>query len=330
MKQMLCALLVGLSLLLFSGVGLCVPTRVFAQGQVLGIHLLSPSELPQAQKLLDTKDNTIHFVTVPFTYDDLNYKDRWQKFLREAHDAHIKPLLRLTTRFENGSWVVPDRSDVMRFATFLTSLTWYDDDLTVILFNEPNHANEWGGNIDPAGYGAIADFALDWFKTESKKYVVLPAGIDLAATNGGGTVEAFLYWKQVFVSSPDLLEKLDGWTSHSYPNPGFVADPWKTDKKSLRGYEHELDFLSQYTKKELPVYITETGWNHDELSDYEVQRYYQTAYKNIWNHDPRIKAVTPFLLQGAPGTFAPFSFLDATGRPTKAYEVYRGLVSATP
>lgn len=297
-----------------------------AKAQVLGIHLLNPSELSSAEKLLSTKDGAIHYVTVPFTFDDMNYKSRWEAFFREARNANLRPLLRLTTRFENGAWVVPTRADVMRVSAFLTSIEWHADDLTVILWNEPNHANEWGGKIDPTSYAEVADFAVDWFKTESKNYVVLPAGIDLAAPNSSDTMEAFEFWKQVFNAAPDLLEKFDGWTSHSYPNPGFSSDPWKTDKMSLRGYQHELIFLSQFSKKQFPVYITETGWNHNSLSAWEVQNYYQIAFKNIWNSDPRIKAVTPFLLQGAPGTFAPFSFLDAFGNPTKAYAAYQDIL----
>lgn len=302
------------------------PMKVQAQADILGIHLLSPSEISAARDLLSTKDGGVHYVTVPFTFDDLNHRDRWQAFLRDAKTANLKPLLRLTTRFEAGSWVVPTRSDIMKMAKFLSSLDWQTDELPIILFNEPNHAKEWGGRLDPEEYARISEFAIDWFKTEPKKYLLLPAGLDLAAPTGKETLEAFSYWQRALTEVPQLFEKLDGWTSHSYPNPGFVSDPWKTDKRSLRGYQHELTFISRYTSKQLPVYITETGWNNEAFSVKQMQWYYQVAYKNIWNSDPRIKAVTPFLLQGAPGTFAPFSFLDALGKPTKAYAAYQNIL----
>jgi len=303
------------------------PLRVMAQGQVLGIHLLSPGEVSEAQKLLTTPDNSPHYVTIPLTFDDLNYPQRWQAFLDQAHDAHLEPLIRLTTRFENGSWVVPTQADIIHYATFLSSLNWKDDHLTLILFNEPNHADEWGGHLDPQGYANLVNFTLDWFKTEPHTYVLLPAGADLAATNTSTTMDAFSFWKQAFAAAPDMLEKFDGWTSHSYPNPGFANDPWETDAKSLRGYQHELTFLATYTKKDFPVYITETGWNTDTLSVHKLQQYYQVAYSQIWSKDPRIQAVTPFVLQGAPGAFAPFSFLDAKGNPTASYDVYKNLLS---
>lgn len=300
---------------------------VKAQGEVLGIHLLSPSEIESASKLLSTKDNSDHYVTVPLGFADLNDSGSWQKFFDQAHDLHLKPIVRLTTRFEGSAWVVPNRADIMKFTKFLSALDWHSDGLPVVLFNEPNHANEWGGHIDPVAYANLVDFAADWLKTEPKKYVVLPAGMDLAASNGGETIEAFNYLKQALTANPDWLDKLDGWTSHSYPNPGFSSSPWKTDKSSLRGYQHELSFLAQYSKKYFPVYITETGWNNSGLSNFKVRQYYKEAYSDIWSKDARIVAVTPFLLQGAPGTFAPFSFLDKDGNPTIAYETYRQLLS---
>lgn len=312
-------------LLLFPLLG-AFATPAKAQADVLGIHLLSPGEIASAQRLLDTKDGATHYVTVPLTFDDLNHKDRWQAFFRDAHSARLIPLIRLTTRFEAGNWVVPDRSDVMKMAAFLSDLDWNTDELTIIIYNEPNHALEWGGRLDPEGYAKITEFTVDWFKTEPKKYVVLPAGLDLAAPNSKDTLEAFAFWTRAEKAVPGLFDKFDGWTSHSYPNPGFASNPWKTDKKSLRGYQHELIFLSRFTKKQFPVYITETGWNHNAISGRDVGRYYLAAYKNIWNSDPRIKAVTPFLLQGAPGTFAPFSFLDALGKPTKAYAAYQEIL----
>lgn len=299
---------------------------VFAEGKVLGIHLLSPGEIGVAQKLLTTTDEASHYVTIPLTFDDLNHKERWQNFFRDASSARIIPLIRLATRFEDGAWVIPDRSDIIKMSKFLTSLDWHAPTLTIILFNEPNHGKEWGGKLDPEGFSQICEFAADWFATESKTYVVLPAGMDLAASNTGDTMEAFTYLRRVFAHSPELLDKLDGWTSHSYPNPGFTSDPWKTDKNSLRGYQHELAFLKDYSDKEFPVYITETGWDQRGISQKKVREYYQVAYRDIWSSDSRIKAVTPFLLQGAPGTFAPFSFLDEKGNPTSAYQVYQSLL----
>lgn len=299
---------------------------VSARGEVLGIHILSPGELDRAHELLENGDDKDKFVTVPLTLADLEKPKDWQHFFDECHRLKVRPLIRLTTRFEDGSWAVPTRVDIMAYTHFLKKLEWHRPELTVILFNEPNHTREWGGRTDPAGFAAISEFAARWFQTEEKEFTVLPAAMDLAADGRNGTMEAFAYWQTALSERPGLLDHFDGWNSHSYPNPAFAAAPSKTGKNSLRGYENELAFIKKYTNKELPVYITETGWNQELLSDLKVRRYFSQAFEQIWSKDTRIVAVTPFVLQGAPGTFAPFSFLDAQGKPTIAYEAYKSLL----
>lgn len=302
-------------------------TPAMAKGEVLGIHILAPGEIERANKLLDHGDDKDKFVTVPLTLGDLNKKTEWQHFFDEAQSLKMHPIIRYTTRFENGAWTIPTRADVVAMTTFLSSLEWHRPELTVILFNEPNHASEWGGTIDPEGFASLSLFATQWLATEPKTYTILPAAMDLAADGNKNTMEAFAYWTRVLTAEPTLLDHFTGWNSHSYPNPAFSASPDRTGKNSLRGYETELAFAKKYTTKDFPVYITETGWNQDLLTNQRLKTYFTKAYENIWSSDKRIVAVTPFLLQGAPGTFAPFSFLDKDGKPTMAYEVYQQILS---
>lgn len=325
MKKYIVLLLASLLFLTFSSrMGV---TLAMAKGEVLGIHILSPGEIGRANELLSHGDDKDKFITVPLTLADLQRPQDWQHFFDEAHSLKIRPIIRFTTRFENGSWTVPTRIDVIRMSSFLTGLDWHRPELTVILFNEPNHANEWGGSINPEEFARLSAFSAQWLATESKDYTILPAAMDLAADGKNGTMEAFTYWDRALAQEPELLSYFEGWNSHSYPNPGFAASPDKTGKNSLRGYENELAFIKKYTPKEFQVYITETGWNQDVLSNARLRTYFTRAYEKIWSQDHRIVAVTPFLLQGAPGTFAPFSFLDKDGKPTMAYEVYQEILA---
>lgn len=309
--------------------GAVIPTSVFARGEILGIHILSPAELEKADELLARNDDKDQFVTVPLTLSDLEKKDAWQQFFDRAHERRLRPIIRFSTTFENGSWKKPTRADVVHMTTFLSSLSWHRPDMTVVLFNEPNHAKEWNGVIHPQEFADMSVFASRWLKTERKNYIVLPAGLDLAAPNGKETMEAFTYWDHVFAHAPNFLDHFDGWTSHSYPNPGFSSSPQRTDKMSLRGYQHELAYIRKYTDRELPVYITETGWSTAGIREKNLYAYYKTAFESIWRNDERVVAVTPFLLQGAPGIFTPFSFLDKDGRPTVAYDAYRAVLAGT-
>jgi len=297
-------------------------------GEVLGIHVLHPGELPKAARLLKTDKNKDlwQYVTIPLALEDVKKQEEWQQFFDQAKELRLRPMVRLVTKFENGAWRAPTRKDIVDLISFLERLQWPDpDQQIVIVMNEPNHRAEWGGQIDPEGYADILAFAADWMRTSKQQFVVLPAGMDLAAPNGPTTMDAFVYLARALRAHPELLEKLDGWTSHSYPNPAFMGKATDTGRASIRGYQHELKFLARYTKKELPVYITETGWVDARTTARWLSAYYEYAAVNVWS-DPRVKAVTPFLLQGAPGPFENFSFYDADGRPTRHFEAYRRII----
>lgn len=116
----------------------------------------------------------------------------------------------------------------------------------------------------------------------------------------------------------NLFDYIDGWSSHSYPNPGFVGSPYDYGRKSIRGYEWELSLLKNLgVDKELPVFITETGWERkaksenlrvNNLEENIVANNYQIAFENIWGQDKRIMAVTPFVINYQSDPFLGFSW----------------------
>lgn len=306
---------------------LLAPTEAKAQGgQVLGVHILNPFELDDVSELLGVtqSENQWRYVTIPFTLDDLNKVDDWSQFFDKARRRRIIPLIRLSTRFENGSWKIPTRIEVVEMLEFLARQDWPTVDKHIIVFNEVNHANEWGGRLDPVGYTRIFRFASSWAHSQGKNFIVMPAALDLAASNGGQTMEAFNYLNQMYWADNEIFSYLDVWNSHSYPNPGFSSSPERIGQNSLRGFEHELDYLKNKTGRDYLVFITETGWRANSSTLPWLESYYSYALENIWS-DPRIIAVTPFLLHGSPGPFSSFSFIDQNGQPTAQY---RALQSA--
>jgi hypothetical protein len=291
------------------------------EGQVLGIHILHPYELDDAEKLVKpTAESTEQwsYVTIPLTLEDLDKKDEWQNFFNAAKEKKIIPLVRLTTRFENGSWAVPDRKDVTDQIKFLSKLEWPTDKKHIIVFNEVNHAKEWGGSISPEEYVDILHFTANWAHSEGKNYVVMPAAMDLAAPNGSATMEAFTYLDKMLTADAEAFHKIDVWNSHSYPNPGFSASPEGSAKNTLRGFTHELTYIREKTGRDLQVFITETGWVKNSQTIRWLERYYTYALENIWS-DPRVLGVTPFVLRGDPGPFSGFAFLDRNNKPTPHY-----------
>lgn len=306
---------------------LAAQTRPALAGEVLGIHILHPSELDDVLTLLRTDKNKEQwaYVTIVYTLEDINKHDEWQAFFNKCKEYKIIPIVRLVTRPEGDKWQVPTTKNIVDLAKGLSTLHWPNEERLIIVFNEPNHKKEWGGEVDPERYADVLQFTADWFHTDNKGYKILPAGLDLAAPNGSTTMEAFTFWKKALDYNPQLFEVLDDWNSHSYPNPAFSSSPTLKTQNSLRGFEHELTFVKKYTSKEFGVYITETGWVENASTSRWLAQYYTYASQHIWS-DPRVKAVTPFLLRGAPGPFAAFSFFDQNGNKTRQFEAYRRVV----
>ena len=287
----------------------------------IGMHVLTPEEFIQTANLFrdfrysGTKLEEL-YITIPFTLNDIDQLDRWQTAFNYAKKENIIPIVRLGTKIDTdiGGWKIPTRYDVVSLANALAQLDWPQSEKHLILFNEPNHAAEWGGQIDPSSFADMTNFTLDWLVTDQNNYVLLPAAMDLAASNTGETAEAFWYWEKVLAKQPQILEKFSGWNSHSYPNPAFMGSAQATGKNSLVGYRHELNFLAKYSAKDWPVYITETGWIN-KLPLWQLQNYYRYALKNVWS-DEKVVAVTPFVLAGSPGPFSGFSFISGNGEAT--------------
>ncbi|MEX0896101.1 MAG: glycosyl hydrolase [Patescibacteria group bacterium] len=289
---------------------------------VMGMHLMNVGELEEVKPLIShgSDEETWQYVTIPFILSDVEKADEWQEFFDDARELQIIPLVRLASRYDpdSDSWIVPTRRDITRQIEVLSALDWPTKHRHVMVFNEVNHAKEWENEIAPAEYAQVFLFTSQWLHSEQKNYVVLPAAMDLAAPNGPVTREAFAYLEEMRAAQPDVFEHMDAINSHSYPNPGFSSDPYRTGQNSLRGFEFEIAYFKEHTNKDFPVYITETGWEDNARTRYRLHEYYEYALENIWSHS-QVVAVTPFIFRGDPGPFSGFSFVKGDGTPTRQY-----------
>jgi hypothetical protein len=131
--------------------------------------------------------------------------------------------------------------------------------------------------------------------------------------------------EKMFRSQPELLDLIDGWTSHSYPNPGFSSSPYANAKNTMRGFEFELLKLKTMTGKLFPVYITETGWDQSAGVGRSLANYYKYTAASIWSN-PQVKAVTVFLLKGTDGPYAGFSLLNSDNTPTVQMRAFQAIM----
>lgn len=299
----------------------------------IGITILDPSELPAAAQLVNSSGGDWGYVTIPIQSGDQNLV-KWQQFMNACKKYHVIPIIRLATQddyFATQDWRTPDEDDILDFANFLNSLDWPTKNRYIIVYNEVNRADEWGGQADPATYAKLLSFAVTVFKSASPNFFIISAGLDNAAPDLGTTyINEYNYITQMNQAVPGIFNQIDGMASHSYPNPGFSQPPDSTSLMGVGSFIHERSLIESMSSKQLPVFITETGWSSTSVSpDTEVQ-YYDQTFKTIWNN-PDIVAITPFLLDAGAGPFEQFAFID-NGNKTKQYQYFYTMpkVKGTP
>lgn len=306
-------LLVGVLLLVRPIVAFYDPLS--APNNRFGIHIADLNDVADVAALVNSTGGDWGYITLVAPQTDHNTA-AWQRLFDQMRRLHLIPIVRLATKLEGSSWAKPKKEDIRDWVNFLTSLNWPVENRYVVLFNEPNHAKEWGNIIDPEGYADILLSFAKAFKEANEDFFILPAGLDASAATNGDSLDEAEFLRRMIAAKPELLALIDGWTSHSYPNPGFSGSPYSWGRGTLSTFSWELDYLRQLgLKKDLPVFITETGWVHSEgkfwqprlLRPEAVGANLQVAAATVWQ-DARIAAITPFVFNYQDYPFDRFSF----------------------
>ncbi len=306
---------------------LSVPNNKF------GIHIISatPDESSPAATLVNTNGDW-GYVTFLIESKDRN-ENKWQEFFNDLRRRHLIPIVRLATKPVNEHWERPYEKEYEAWADFLDRLNWPVKNRYVVIYNEPNHAKEWGNFTDPKNYAQVLDQTVTALKNKNQDFFVLNAGLDQAAPHQPPQYyDEELFLKEMEKTVPGIFNKLDGWVSHSYPNPAFVGSPEASGRGTVSGWMWELQVLKRLgLTKNLPVFITETGWKHSEGLDFDptlpnsdvVASYFERAFLNAWGTG-MIVAVTPFLLDYRETPFDHFSFKKPFGEYYPQYERIQG------
>lgn len=306
------------------------PQKTFAASDPLdrpnnrfGIHILSEHDLEAAAEMVNGNGGAWGYVTLVIREDE-RHLGRWNQVFRDMRRLKLIPIIRIATSNQDGIWKKPDRDQAEDWALFLNQLPWPTKNRYVILFNEPNHAKEWGGEVNPQEYTEISRQYWEQLKRASTDFFVLPAGLDVAAPDSGSTMSAARFWQKMYSADSLIFTIFDGYNSHSYPNPGFCGKPNDSGKTSIRSFEWEIDYLSKYhLLSDSPIFITETGWGCS-LTEEKLTQFYKTAFENIWTNN-KIVAITPFLLNYNQYPFKNFSWLREDGSKTEYYKLVENL-----
>lgn len=306
-------------LLIFS---LFFNSPILASSNIFGLHLSHTEDIHSASSVINSQNGDWGWATIVITLDRLD-KKTWQDFFDHCRKYHIIPIVRLATIGEGENWKVPEYSDIDHLVSFLDSLNWPTKQQHIILFNEINHGSEWGGKIDIKDFTEKSNYAAKKLKATNSNFFILSTGLDLAAPEKPPKFKsAENVYKEIIEIKPDYFDNIDGLASHSYPNHGFIGTPKDTGRNSIKGYLWELDLLKKLgVEKELPVYITETGWPHKEgikkqnnfYTTKTTSKFLSESFLEIWSKDKQIKAVTPFIYNYFQEPFDHFSWLNEKG-----------------
>lgn len=329
-----------LSLILF--IVLFNPTEVLAienplstSNNIFGIHILDENDLENAAELVNSSGGDWGYVTFVIRKDERDTA-RWQKVFDKMRRLHLIPIVRIATRQQNGGWEKPSFDEIDGWVSFLNELNWVVKNRYIVVGNEPNHAKEWGREVSPEEYAEYLFNLSRRLKETSDDFFILPAGFDASAPNGQDSMSEEQFLRKMISKNSNIFDYVDGWTSHSYPNPEFSGSSKASGRGTVRTFEWELQLLESLgIEKDLQVFVTETGWAHNMESNFNgykdpnsISTQLKNAFQDAWG-DERIVAVTPFILRYQE---EPFNIFSWTKRDGRFYDFYYEIqsVNKTP
>lgn len=289
------------------------PTSV--ENNRYGIHIFSEKDLNDAERLVNSTGGDWGYVTFVITELERDH-DRWQKVFDEMRRRHLIPIVRLATKAGGEVWEKPKEEEINNWIAFLNSLNWVIENRYVIISNEPNHAGEWGGSVNPQEYASYLREFSQKLKSASPDFFVLPAGLDASAINSQSSMEESAFIRGMIRAVPDVFDNIDGWVSHSYPDSGYFG---------TATFQWETDYLKKLgVTKDYPIFITETGWSNTKFGEDQIAINLQNSLQNSWN-SPNIVAITPFILSYPQAPFAQFSWQKSDGTYYKFFQTVQGI-----
>jgi len=301
---------------------------LWGQNNKFGIYIYAENEtfFEKAQELVNSNGGKWGYVLIPYGVNDRD-SNKWERVFEQLRDKKLIPIIQLW-----GLDIHKYKKQTVEAATFLNRFPWPIRYRYVSVYNEPNDSKFWFGNADPVEYAKVLAYTIQKFKEENVEFYMLNGALNVSSPNDGQNIDAFDFMMRMDASDPGIFERLDGWASHSYPQPNFAGSPYATGRWSIKAYADELEFLknSLGVTKNLPVFITETGWAHAEGLNYQpsyptvatMSEYLKLAYENVWLKDDRVRAVMPFTIYYNP-PFDHFSWLNSDYVPYAQFDTVK-------
>ena len=79
----------------------------------------------------------------------------------------------------------------------------------LVIGNEPNHAKEWGGELNPSEYGNYLHAFSKKLKTSNSNFFIMPAGFDASASNGKASMSEDSFLREMVEKNQNVFEYVD-------------------------------------------------------------------------------------------------------------------------
>jgi hypothetical protein len=190
--------------------------------------------------------------------------------IAHAHQQGLRVIARLGFVPEWGrptdsasSYLAPDYYDA--FGDYVAAFVnrYGDRVAAVVIWNEPNLALEWGFQpIDPEGYTALLKVAHQRVRQSAHPEVRVLGGAlapTLAPAGSDQAMDDLIYLRRMLAAGAG--EAMDGLAVHAYGWSLPAADPPDPAVINFRRTELVHQLLVDNGHPDLPIFITEGGWN---------------------------------------------------------------------
>ncbi len=278
----------------------------------IGVHLISPTddEIRDACRSLvnintatsDEASGGKLTLTLVKNHIDKETLQRYHDIAREEGCVFIHPI---KNSFADPYWKPLDQSTIDFFEKIFKDLRPSSKYLYVVLGNEVNRGDEWGGTCDGATYARIAKSGAEQLKKAVPNIQIGLAGLDAYAPQSGFYCSQESFLKAALEAEPRLIDDdIDFQVVHEYPNAdmtGSLQNIWLSEKRILKNLG---------VSKDLPVVISEIAWRrHRGLTAEASANKLYNALQSL-EDEPSVWAITPFVYKFCGSPFDQFSLLQ--------------------
>lgn len=201
-------------------------------------------------------------------WDPEHQQDTWAKYdsiINLAEKYGVRVIARLD---HTPDWAREDETDFHTPPTNVETYGRFVEEFVdryrgrvqhIQIWNEPNLSREWGGEIDPEGYFNLLREASSRARLADPDVVVLSAPMAMTNERSDRAIPEFDYWRQLLeLGAQDYVDVITA-TGYGIDQPP-ETEP-SHDVINLRRIELLRELLDGFGATQVPVWLTEYGWN---------------------------------------------------------------------